>query len=677
MSLKIIAIKTGENNNSYCKFLEKEQYYNNVDYLKILKPNTVYSFNSNYSFPNKDFSEINYNYQSDIDLYSLELSDKRKIPLNISAVVGENGCGKSTLIELLYWMNYNIGCKLELLHNDDEDDQYLPCIGLNLELLYKSNDDYCILKFFESQDRQQATISVLKFKLNDGKYIKLKNTKWKEFTYNELSDFFYSIVINYSFYALNAREIGIWINPLFYKNDGYQTPIVLNPKRTDGCIDVNQERTLLSRRLQSNILEPIGEDRKIEDSLRNLANGKIAKTLRIEYDEIYSEHNKISSADIEKCNDIEPIIIQCLKSIFGVDKINDDFYDYVIKYICKKLLKMVKRYPSIYDGIKDDNSNINELLKKIKDTPSHTAFKIKGAILHLKYYHKIYHGSCAKAMIKRFNPIVDPFSIDIVGYSKLIEDIKQKEDFYINTYMMAFPSFFKVTIQPEKKEENSKCPDDMPIDTFSSGEKQRINGLSSIVYHILNLNSVKGNDNVIHYKYINIILDEIELYYHPEWQRTFISDLVNYLNKINPANISNIEGINIILVTHSPFILSDIPNSHIIRLDRGMVKEYTTKEQTFGANVHDLLANSFFMPNGFMGKFAEQKINSVITYLEQCSQDENFIDKIWTKETVKKFIEQIGEPLIKYELKEMYFKTFKDELQKEIDRLTALQTIKK
>lgn len=56
----------------------------------------------------------------------------------------------------------------------------------------------------------------------------------------ELShDFFYTFVSNYSLYAYNSLELNkeytddnqCWIEKIFHKNDGYQTPIVLNPYR--------------------------------------------------------------------------------------------------------------------------------------------------------------------------------------------------------------------------------------------------------------------------------------------------------------------------------------------------------------------------------------------------------------------------------------------------------------
>lgn len=153
-------------------------------------------------------------------------------------------------------------------------------------------------------------------------------------------------MVNYSFYALNAKEIGIWINPLFHKNDGYQTPIVLNPMRTNDCIDVNKERKLLSRRLQSNIFIPIEKDRTIEDSLRNLANEKVVRTLLISYDNNY----EVSPEKIIKVKKIKQVVVQSLKSIFKInqDNIDSKFYNEAILYIYIKLGKMLERYPKLY-----------------------------------------------------------------------------------------------------------------------------------------------------------------------------------------------------------------------------------------------------------------------------------------------------------------------------------------
>lgn len=72
---------------------------------------------------------------------------------------------------------------------------------------------------------------------------------------------------------------------------------------------------------------------------------------------------------------------------------------------------------------------------------------------------------------------------------------------------------------------------------------------------------------------------------------------------------------NITFLTHSPYILSDIPNAFVLKLVNGVPQPYKDGNDTFGANVHDLLANDFFMKKGFMGEWAKNQIKSVVDSL--------------------------------------------------------------
>ena len=74
-------------------------------------------------------------------------------------------------------------------------------------------------------------------------------------------------------------------------------------------------------------------------------------------------------------------------------------------------------------------------------------------------------------------------------------------------------------------------------------------------------------------------------------------------------NISIIKSINInvILATHSPFILSDIPDSNILFLENGDLPQKSIKG-TFCGNVCELLEQSFFLQSGFMGYYAKSII---------------------------------------------------------------------
>lgn len=138
---------------------------------------------------------------------------------------------------------------------------------------------------------------------------------------------------------------------------------------------------------------------------------------------------------------------------------------------------------------------------------------------------------------------------------------------------------------------------------MSSGERAFLNifsriGLSDYLSKIQK-NDFKLNDNIM------LLLDELDLYLHPEWQRNMITKIIDELKKIYPD-----KNIQIIFSTHSPLMLSDIPKSNILWL-KPDEKEVNLDNQTFGANIYDLYKNDFFLKN-FMGEFAKSEIDKLI-----------------------------------------------------------------
>lgn len=80
-------------------------------FLKNLNPDYIYKFHNNYIFLDKNRKEINND--SDVyyvktktnnfsELYNIKTNDDHQIEINISAIVGKNGSGKSSLLELHY-----------------------------------------------------------------------------------------------------------------------------------------------------------------------------------------------------------------------------------------------------------------------------------------------------------------------------------------------------------------------------------------------------------------------------------------------------------------------------------------------------------------------------------------------------------------------------------------------
>lgn len=180
------------------------------------------------------------------------------------------------------------------------------------------------------------------------------------------------------------------------------------------------------------------------------------------------------------------------------------------------------------------------------------------------------------------------------------------------------------------------------MDSFSSGEKQRLFGLSAIIYHLQNVDSIATEK--FHYEHINIVLEEVELYYHPEWQRSFCYDL---MSMIREAGLHQIKSVNMLFVTHSPYILSDIPKTNVLFLKDGH-PEYSMQENTFGANINSLLKNGFFMPGLPMGTFAHTKINDLFAKLHSGNFSPDELSQIRSE------ILMVGEPYIRQQLMTLY-----------------------
>jgi len=145
---------------------------------------------------------------------------------------------------------------------------------------------------------------------------------------------------------------------------------------------------------------------------------------------------------------------------------------------------------------------------------------------------------------------------------------------------------------------------------------------------------------------IIILIDELELGLHPNWQKKAISYLIDFLKLLKTQ-------FHIIITSHSPFLISDLPQQNMIFLKKDengnckVVDGLKEKKQTFGANIHTLLSDSFFMSGGLMGEFAKGKIDTAIQYLNK--------EKPTPKEIkyCEDIISIIGEPIIKNQLQKM------------------------
>lgn len=195
-----------------------------------------------------------------------------------------------------------------------------------------------------------------------------------------------------------------------------------------------------------------------------------------------------------------------------------------------------------------------------------------------------------------------------------------------------------------------------PTRKMSTGELSILNLFSSIYKFTLRKESAFQKKN----SYL-LLFDEPDHGLHAVWKKKFIATL----NKILPKIFSELEHnpkIQIIFTTHDALTLSDLPNNNISYLKR--ITEDTIKvfdlndhqrpNKSFGANITDLLADSFFVDDGLIGDFAKEKIQSTIDWINS--------DETSNKERHKNIIGLVDEPILRAKMEEMYFKKFESEM---------------
>ena len=104
-----------------------------------------------------------------------------------------------------------------------------------------------------------------------------------------------------------------------------------------------------------------------------------------------------------------------------------------------------------------------------------------------------------------------------------------------------------------------------------------------------------------------LLFDEGDLFYHPEWQREFVGDIIDLVKTCAG------EDMQIVFTTNSPFMMSDMLREDIVTLTRDK-KDIAEDVLTFGQNIHTLLAHRFFL-DSTIGSVSESVIGWLISLL--------------------------------------------------------------
>lgn len=675
---KIIAIETLDR-EKYVKTHphpnDNETLYKQI--MKILKPNQIYYFTSDYEIIDGRVIKKRNILNHDFFTSALNRPQESAKPMYfVSAIVGENGQGKSSLVELLMRMINN----LAYVFQDALDKDYSEKLKFLYEIFARiyfetDNGQYYILE--QTQHRiayidLQTRKKIWEYLGPDSKGFKSDMNSMKT-SKEYLEELFYTIIINYSAYSFLPEDYpyleqnveyrgkkqysACWFDTLFHKNDSYQTPIVLNPYRDYGIIDYRNEKNLFWERIYHLVLNeemPVSHilnDKKVESFTFDIpgeeynpipgvwiSNDQLNPyTSQIVYDAFINfrlipekvwKENK-SQAEREAYS-ICRQIINTWNNVVGfplqqtaASSIWEDMdLARAINYIIYKTIKIAHTYPRYY---KYKNKPFEYVyIKKLYLNNDHITYKLHRCLAYIIFR---FYGS---GNIK--NAYKENQTISIQAYNKYVREKLENQEYILNqlrngscfnNHLTVNKTWYIEELYPAPifntnvNMRNTLTGDKVSYDTMSSGEKHLLQSISTALYHVQNICSKWNNKESEEVRYNNICLvfDEAELYSHPNMQMKFITYLLNSLDGLNynpEGGNSFIKSIHIIIATHSPFMLSDIPSSNVLCLNNGKYDDSSkVLGQSFAANVYDILSHKFFM-DSFVGEFAKQKIETII-----------------------------------------------------------------
>ena len=583
------------------------------------------------------------------------LYDTGKVSLSFSAIVGKNGTGKSSTVDMIIRILNNLAAAIigeGEEFNAAERLHFVPGVYGELAVLIhkqviiiRSYGQSLKLKYYEKgEDNEYKHITTkelldIEEQANDPDVVK----KNKPHEYATLAELFYTIVCNYSMYAYNyldymreadwqksyednsyrVSEDDVWLKGVFHKNDGYQTPVVIHPMRSGGMMNVPKENQLAKERLLSMLFYKDSDGqfpfRYINDDLEIMAihlpplerkkftKGNIKDTLEIKkgsmlYDDFDRYYNMILKSWMDWIE-------------LPMPEGNGTLEHQYVVYKTLKIIRTYKQYYRVSRNLFRKNFNSALFEKHMdgmhKDT-SHVTLKLKRCLYKLKF------GLYANGARATY-PLDTAFEEARKVYDSL-DNVKWD----IRLIELLPPPTTNIVFQIVKKEninaDHSYADMDViPFEGLSSGERQIAYTVSNLMYHLINIDSVSSEylmgkneegerEFLLKYKFVNIMLDEVELYFHPDLQRRFLHYVKTAVNNIQ---FESVKGINVMVVTHSPFVISDMPRKNIL-----FMGEDEESGETYCANIHDMLNQSFFMDYS-VGEISRKELQHIIDLHEQ------------------------------------------------------------
>lgn len=503
---------------------------------------------------------------------------------NLSLIVGKNGIGKSSLLDLISFSNKNINLRRGR-------NSYFNIFHLRDNIFFIEGSPSLINK-------------ISNMRSNTGIFMTIGNNKFVT------PDSQISIELQIS--LIRSSPIVDWFNRDSYRTfNSHSSPIIRNVKQVESAENVFR---FIVEAKNSNVTKP-----------------KIF--LKVNQKQLYSSNSPAILDELygnDRITDIEDVLPEQLKrrlrlkvgenSISFNSRMVQNYYFrkhkihfFIVQVLEKYLLNLIEFLEKngeprkrIFNIIKESNGEYFNRLREVdlfylrEDYISEQFLKDKIAFLEnivndlrdwgerIKYFEgkssrdtPFINRDALKILISNFKNSeeygyfqANAYKIEVSSSSLSNKDINFN---FIELLMVEFSELFSVQFE-----------------NLSDGEIVYFNTFSSIFMEIRKA-SKDGRDCVL-------VLDEPDLNLHPEWCRRFIDDCITLVNNYSDVNIQ------FIIATHSPYMISDVPKENVFSLEvKEKMVEIKRAEKSFAANIIDILSDTFFLDYS-IGEFARKKI---------------------------------------------------------------------
>lgn len=618
-----------------------------------LKPeeNLGYNLYGKYTFNfNKDENTLyireNENYID--DFYKINGSEKTCID-SLTCIVGENGAGKTTLLENIVnfsaskaFINHNSNYYLAVWY-DKENNKWYYCNSDNNEVKIKitfgelKNNDIQLKNKDEIRNAYSDSLAVILYAnvFDDTSDINNKYINWD------------------GFYDLRTNTL---INSLAFKY--YENHQVSNPDKVS--IYQHEEYRNKFKFFLGNSKNKYHE---LIKTYFKKSNQSTNFTLLRDYAVLepfyldYSDHKK---QYVTRFSDDNSFIIKYLDNIenFYIEQINNAFRNIEKANKSEKKHRIIVYQKWLYSYIMwilitDRFSMFSEILiiekhsldlyfKKIKLKTINSPIKI------LNQYNTLIKSICKKSKIDKATISTAVFDDINKGFQEFLKLLDKSEAYNeenkardYKQLVLSLKNDVSQQLVTDIIEQYSLSQANLSFGSYcrfgwwrplSTGENSMLTLLARLYSTISSLKYEESN--------LLILLDEAEIGFHPYWLKQYIAALIEFFNLSLKLLGKEKTKIQLVITTNNPIPLSDIQPSDVIYLENHKVKEMKNKK-AFGTDLLTLYSDSFFINDGLIGKFADEKIKEILNYCINNNVERNILDKY------KKIAMNIGDDFVR------------------------------